>query len=433
MVAKVADFGLSRSGKLGGSDRAIEHDESTGDYYRSRSGVFAVRWTAPEAMEELRFTQASDVWSFGIVLVEMFQDGVAPYGLWSTALVMTKVVGGLKHMQPAGCQDAVYAMMLQCWTTDATARPLFSRLVTMLENVCEPLHRERGCSGQGVLDVSPPGSSVRDTAGSGYEMPEGFGAADGPRSQRAPQQMPRSKRAPQQIEAHVDDRSSLRPSAALDQNGYVADTSALEQHQRHYAASGRAHVFALTSPPNVRLSRLHDVTPAPRSVDDRSSLRPSAALDQNGYGADASGLVQHQRHYTADGRVHTHIVGNMDRTARHKSLSGLDSVGTTMVNKAHVELEPNTLVEGGPISPQEFEFGNESSSIQTCTMATPTDTLLPLALPVATLSSLSASWEGGEDLDTIADADVDRKGIGLRSVRKASVYAGFNTVDGEAC
>jgi hypothetical protein len=396
MVAKVADFGLSRSGKLGGSG-AIENDEPTEDYYRSKNGVFAVRWTAPEAMEELRFTQASDVWSFGILLVEMFQDGVAPYGLWSTALVMTKVVGGLKHMQPAGCQDEVYAMMLQCWATDATARPLFSHLVTMLEIVCEHYHRESGCSGPGVLDVSQsstsgsivPGNANRDAAGFGYEMPEGFGAAEsaGP-----------SQRALQQLESHVDARSSLQPSAALDQNGYVADTNGLEQHPQHPFAGESVHLNALKSPPDVRPSGLHDVTPAPHNVDDRSSLQPSATLDQNGYVADTSGLEQHQRHYTAGGRAHTYVVGNMNGTARHKSLSTLDSVATTMVNETHIGLEPYLLVEGGPISPQEVEFGNESSSMQTGTMAITVDARLPLAVPVAILSSLSASWDSFIDI-----------------------------------
>jgi serine/threonine protein kinase len=71
MVVKVADFGLSRSSKISGSDG----DEGGAEYYRSTSGVLPVRWSAPEAMENQMFTQASDVWSFGIVMVELMQDG----------------------------------------------------------------------------------------------------------------------------------------------------------------------------------------------------------------------------------------------------------------------------------------------------------------------------------------------------------------------
>jgi serine/threonine protein kinase len=65
LVCKVADFGLSRGTSNDAENAASEH------YYRSSAGVFPVRWTSPEAMETLKFTWASDVWSFGIVVVEM--------------------------------------------------------------------------------------------------------------------------------------------------------------------------------------------------------------------------------------------------------------------------------------------------------------------------------------------------------------------------
>ena len=55
---KVADFGLAR-------------DTEENDYYRSRGGQLPVRWLAPEALEERKFTQATDVWSFGVVCYEI--------------------------------------------------------------------------------------------------------------------------------------------------------------------------------------------------------------------------------------------------------------------------------------------------------------------------------------------------------------------------
>ena len=83
-IAKVADFGLSRGtnplkANTGNDDAtgAVEEEEQT--YYRSKTGIFPVRWTAPEAMEELKFTTASDVWSYGIVLAELFENGRTPY------------------------------------------------------------------------------------------------------------------------------------------------------------------------------------------------------------------------------------------------------------------------------------------------------------------------------------------------------------------
>jgi hypothetical protein len=63
----------------GGSGETVDDGRrgfgENSDYYKSSNGIFALRWTAPEAMESLKFSAASDVWSFAMVLVEMYQDG----------------------------------------------------------------------------------------------------------------------------------------------------------------------------------------------------------------------------------------------------------------------------------------------------------------------------------------------------------------------
>lgn len=81
-TCKVADFGLSRATTVGGAANAQDASEDTDgkeDYYRSQHGVFPVRWTSPESMETLRFTVASDVWSYGVTVLEIYQDGTRPY------------------------------------------------------------------------------------------------------------------------------------------------------------------------------------------------------------------------------------------------------------------------------------------------------------------------------------------------------------------
>lgn len=58
-----------------------DHYSSDGcDYYTSEAGsALPIRWTAPEALSQRRFSPANDVWSFGIFVVELFTDGTPPY------------------------------------------------------------------------------------------------------------------------------------------------------------------------------------------------------------------------------------------------------------------------------------------------------------------------------------------------------------------
>ena len=67
---QIADFGMSR---------ALQDT----DYYVSRGGKIPVKWTAPEALHYKKYSTASDVWSFGVVLYEIWTLGTPPYYLKS--------------------------------------------------------------------------------------------------------------------------------------------------------------------------------------------------------------------------------------------------------------------------------------------------------------------------------------------------------------
>ena len=136
MTAKVADFGLSRA--MAGAGASGEGDgdgdgDGGADYYRSHRGVFPVRWTAIEAMETLVFNAATDVWSFGIVMDEVWWDAqLKPYGLMKNKEVMGMLKQGGRLLKPANASDGIYQIMLACWKEDPAERPSFVQLVGLL-------------------------------------------------------------------------------------------------------------------------------------------------------------------------------------------------------------------------------------------------------------------------------------------------------------
>jgi serine/threonine protein kinase len=110
-------------------------DESGGGYYyRSQSGIFPVRWSAPESMESLRFTSASDVWSYGILMYECISDAQKPYPeLKTNDLVISAVSRGHRMRRHESCDPHLYEMMLLCWRADPTDRPTFKQVAAYLE------------------------------------------------------------------------------------------------------------------------------------------------------------------------------------------------------------------------------------------------------------------------------------------------------------
>ena len=120
-IVKIADFGLSR---------VVTEDE-----YVAREGAkFPIKWTAPEAAIYHKFTIKSDVWSFGILLVELITLGRIPYPGMSNAEVLRKVESGYRMEKPRDCPDPLYEMMLDCWKSKPEDRPTFETLQWKLED-----------------------------------------------------------------------------------------------------------------------------------------------------------------------------------------------------------------------------------------------------------------------------------------------------------
>ncbi|XP_043358936.1 fibroblast growth factor receptor 1 isoform X6 [Dermochelys coriacea] len=137
-VMKIADFGLARD---------IHHI----DYYKkTTNGRLPVKWMAPEALFDRIYTHQSDVWSFGVLLWEIFTLGGSPYPGIPVEELFKLLKEGHRMDKPSNCTNELYMMMRDCWHAVPSQRPTFKQLVEDLDRIVAMT------SNQEYLDLSMP-------------------------------------------------------------------------------------------------------------------------------------------------------------------------------------------------------------------------------------------------------------------------------------
>ena len=86
-------------------------------------------WLSPEVLDCGKFSSASDVWSFGVLMWEIISQGDRPWAGKRPEEIQKAVFCG--HKLPVNntpCSMALYNLMMQCWEPDAKRRPTFAFL-----------------------------------------------------------------------------------------------------------------------------------------------------------------------------------------------------------------------------------------------------------------------------------------------------------------
>lgn len=114
-VAKVADFGMSRAMDEGNT------------YYEQPTvqKVGPLKWMAPEQMERQVYSKASDVFSFGVLLFEIFAREV-PWSGVNNIMACQKVLNGERMKLSKRLPRSMRRLMLGCWAQQPKDRPRMS-------------------------------------------------------------------------------------------------------------------------------------------------------------------------------------------------------------------------------------------------------------------------------------------------------------------
>ncbi|XP_015772585.1 PREDICTED: muscle, skeletal receptor tyrosine protein kinase-like isoform X2 [Acropora digitifera] len=116
MVVKISNLGFSWKGP--NSDYC-----SLGLLERAN---YPLRWYPPETLQFGSFAEATDIWSFGVLLWEVYSSGLTPYYGMSDEEVISLVLDGEILPCPKECPKEIYEIMQGCWNPEASDRPRFT-------------------------------------------------------------------------------------------------------------------------------------------------------------------------------------------------------------------------------------------------------------------------------------------------------------------
>ncbi|KAL8184919.1 UNVERIFIED_CONTAM: High affinity nerve growth factor receptor [Gekko kuhli] len=121
LVVKIGDFGMSR-------------DIYSTDYYRvGGRTMLPIRWMPPESILYRKFTTESDIWSFGVVLWEIFTYGKQPWYQLSNTEAIECITQGRELERPRTCPSEVYDIMQSCWQREPQQRQTMKNIHSRLQ------------------------------------------------------------------------------------------------------------------------------------------------------------------------------------------------------------------------------------------------------------------------------------------------------------
>ncbi|XP_023246636.1 vascular endothelial growth factor receptor 1-like [Copidosoma floridanum] len=119
-IVKICDYGFSKI--------TYESDYCS----KSNKGPAPTKWMSIEAIRDGIIATMSDVWSFGVVMWELFTLAETPYLDMNGQDMYRNLIMGYRMEKPIYANNYIYNIMLRCWQAEPTSRPSFRELVRIL-------------------------------------------------------------------------------------------------------------------------------------------------------------------------------------------------------------------------------------------------------------------------------------------------------------
>ena len=121
LTCRLADFGMCRGMR-------------SADYYTSNGGQIPLRWTSPEAILYMKYSEKSDIWAYGVTMYEIWTLGNRPWPNETNNTIVGYILNGQNLPKPTHCSNEIYEIMLDTWKQEAKERPTFSQLIRKLDD-----------------------------------------------------------------------------------------------------------------------------------------------------------------------------------------------------------------------------------------------------------------------------------------------------------
>lgn len=131
LTVKISDFGLARS------VHRLEY------YKGSDNDAIPIRWMPLESILYNKFSVESDVWSFGVLLWEIFSFALQPYYGMTHEEVVEYLKDGKNLVCPENTPVQIFDLMLKCWNRKPSHRPKFQMLYNSISAFHEELTKKR--------------------------------------------------------------------------------------------------------------------------------------------------------------------------------------------------------------------------------------------------------------------------------------------------